>query len=191
MLSAPAAADTLHDCYQTADPRLEVIACETLLSAGGLDDGKLARVHTGHGVGLLNLGRIDESIAAHNAALALIPDFAIALGNRGSAYNAKGDYAAAIADLDRAISLDPKRAGFYNSRAWALYKRGDFDKALSDADAALKLAPGKSGILDTRAHIQEALGETGLAIADYRAVLAADPNAAEAIAGLARLGAGP
>ena len=191
LLASPAAADTLHDCYQTADAQLEVTACETLLAAGGLDAAKLAHVHTGHGVGLANLGRIDEAIAEHTQALALVPDFAIALGNRASAWNAKGDFAAAIADLDQAIRLDTNRSGFYNSRAWALYKLGEFDKALVDAEGALKLSPGKPGILDTRAHIFEALGQRDRAIADYRKVLAADPGAAEAAAGLVRLGAGP
>jgi tetratricopeptide (TPR) repeat protein len=52
----------------------------------------------------------DEAIAACSRLLALDPKNAAAYNNRGWAYDGKGDYDRAIADLDQAIWLDPKNA---------------------------------------------------------------------------------
>src|SRR5258705_13242012 len=52
---------------------------------------------------------------------------AINYGNRGLAYNTKGDPDRAIADFNQAISLNPKSATFYNNRGIAYRNKADLD----------------------------------------------------------------
>ena len=57
-----------------------------------------------------------------------IPKDAVTLNNRGFAYQSKGDYDRAIADLNEAIRLDPKLALAYNRRGLAYHHMGDYDR---------------------------------------------------------------
>lgn len=64
----------------------------------------------GRGIVLRNLGRIDEALDSFNQAIALMPDFAEALQNRGDMHwSERQDYDAAVADLERALALAPDR----------------------------------------------------------------------------------
>ena len=72
----------------------------------------------------------------------------VAFINRGGAYQAKGDFDRAIADLDKALQLDPKSALALSDRASIYRARGDLDRTIADYDAviaaleaALKLNP--------------------------------------------------
>ena len=186
-----AQAGTLEDCYQTADPALQVGACTSLIEGGALQGLALAKVYTGRGVGYGNLGDAVRARADHDRAIAIAPDFALALSNRASLAMSGGDFEAAIPDLDRAIALDPKSFRALNGRAWAKYKLGRAADGLGDIEAALALKPGLAALLDTKGHILEALGRRDEAITAYRSALAADPGLAGSKEGLQRLGAAP
>lgn len=191
LTAPPALADTFADCWQTADPDLELAACTKLIDGGGLDPTTLAKAHTGRGVALAKLGRFEEAIAQHSRALELVPGFALAHANRGSAFSLKGEHARAIEDFTAAIGFDARRLRAWNGRAWALFKLGRLEEALADVEQALTLKPTDPASLDTKGHVLEALGRKEEAIAAYRAALAGAPGLAESLAGLARLGATP
>ena len=66
---------------------------------------------------------------------------AIALNNRGNAYQTNKDFGRAIADYDAALRLDPNLAHTYLNRALALKGEGEYARALADANKALELSP--------------------------------------------------
>jgi tetratricopeptide (TPR) repeat protein len=65
----------------------------------------------------------------------------VAFINRGGAYQAKGDFDQAIADLDKALQLDPKSALALSDRASIYRARGDLDRTIADYDAAIVAQP--------------------------------------------------
>ena len=72
------------------------------------------------------------------------------MNNRGVAYQKKGEYDLAIADLDEAIRLDPAYAESLANRAETYLKKAMFDRAAQDFDAAIKLTPDLVGIWNGR-----------------------------------------
>ena len=96
---------------------------------------------------------------------------AAAYYNRGNAYAAKGDQAAAIADYDEAIKLEPKNAFAFNNRGTAHSEKGESDAAIADFSEALKHNARYASAYFNRANAYAAKGEAERAIADYGAAL--------------------
>jgi tetratricopeptide (TPR) repeat protein len=71
----------------------------------------------------------------------LTPDGAEVYFYRGYAYEARGNYEAAIADYTTAIGLKPDDAYAYHNRGNAYYKTGDYGRAYADWDQVLRLNP--------------------------------------------------
>jgi lipoprotein NlpI len=94
--------------------------------------------------------------------------------NRGNAYAAKGDSAAAIADYDEALKLEPKNARALTNRGTAHGEKGDSEAALADFDAAIKTDPRLGSAYFNRANALAAKGETDRAVADYTAAIRYD-----------------
>ncbi|HEX5778020.1 MAG TPA: tetratricopeptide repeat protein, partial [Xanthobacteraceae bacterium] len=91
--------------------KLQDIARE-LRVCGGLDgDPPEARIRS--------CSAIIDSLAATQRARA------IALNNRGNAYNAQGDHRRAIEDYDASVARDPDYASAFNNRGVAHQKLGD------------------------------------------------------------------
>jgi tetratricopeptide (TPR) repeat protein len=110
---------------------------------------------------------------------------AIALNNRGNAYQMNKDYARAIADYDAALRLDASLARTYLNRALAHKNEGEYDRALADANKSMELAPGDAVALRGRGDIyvargKKAQGDFDAAIADYTEAIRLDPRDATA-----------
>ncbi len=88
------------------------------------------------------------------------------LARRGAASLARGDLAAALADLDRACAMEPGNAGFFVGRAQVHLKQLDFDPTLADLDTALRLDPAQSTARMQRGWMRMAHGEPQGALAD-------------------------
>lgn len=82
------------------------------------------------------------ALADYGQALTLLPNYSLALDNRGALLLKRGDFAQAIADFDAALRVDPKDARALYQRGVA--KRGSGDASGGDADiaAAEALNPG-------------------------------------------------
>ena len=65
----------------------------------------------------------------------------MAVGEPGEAYRLQGDYARALADLDRAIELNPKYDWAFAQRGVTYRLQGDYVRALADFDRAIELDP--------------------------------------------------
>ncbi|MDO9058207.1 MAG: tetratricopeptide repeat protein, partial [Bradyrhizobium sp.] len=89
-------------------------------------------------------GDFDRGIAVLNEAAAILPRDPAVYNQRANMYRDKGDYAAALADINRSIALinnDPYRASAYNNRALIWKTMGEYEKAAVDFSVAIKLTP--------------------------------------------------
>lgn len=95
---------------------------------------------------LRGLGRLDEAVAACDAALALSPDHAPAHHNRGNALLDLDRPAEAAAAHERAVALDRKNAESLYGLGNALRELHRFDAAMDCYEKALEIAPGRADI---------------------------------------------
>ncbi|MGE0768898.1 MAG: tetratricopeptide repeat protein [Hyphomicrobiaceae bacterium] len=183
--------DNWRTCREAADTNKES-ACAPVIQS---DDTTLRRAQALHLVGTAarKAGNYDKAIAEYTRSLALIPDDAQVLTDRGIAHFLKGGpeaRRAAMQDYSRAIGTDPSHAEALNNRAWSLFQEGRTTEALADANKSIEVAPTNGYAYDTRGQILEALGRKEDAIRDFEQALRIDPTQETSRSGLARLKAG-
>jgi tetratricopeptide (TPR) repeat protein len=79
----------------------------------------------------------------------------------------RGDFAGAIAELDKAVALKPDFAQAYHQRAGAKMLSRDFDGALADANKVIELDPNFKPAYQTRAMARFHTGDLDGALEDY------------------------
>lgn len=99
----------------------------------------------------------------------------------------QGDYARAIADLDRALALYPEYAEGYCTRAGCLLKENKLDAALGDIERAIALKADYPDSYQRRAEIRIRKGEDDKALADLAKAIGLKPDYADAYATRGRL----
>ncbi len=87
----------------------------------------------------------------------------------------QGNYAVAIALLNRLIALRPDSASDYNNRGLMYFRNNQITEALADLSQALKLDPKLDSAYNNRANCYAALGELDKAVADYDLALDLNP----------------
>jgi tetratricopeptide (TPR) repeat protein len=112
------------------------------------------------------------SQTAHNGA--------IALANRGMAYQNKGDLDRAITDFSEAIRIDPEFPNWHYARAIQYGNKGDLDRAIADFSEAIRLRPNTAAYLNERGRAYEKIGDLAKALIDFRTALSLDPNVPDA-----------
>jgi tetratricopeptide (TPR) repeat protein len=130
----------------------------TLCAAAALLVATAVQPATADDASMCISGTGDEEIAACSRLLALDPK-PFAYNNRGNAYNQKGEYDRAIADLDQAIRLDPKLTGAYANRGVAYEAKNDPDHAIADYDQALTLNPSLARARQSLQRVQALLAK--------------------------------
>ncbi len=87
----------------------------------------------------------------------------------------QGEYAVAIALLDRLISLYPENAADYNNRGLMYFRNNQIIEALCDLSQALEINPRLDSAYNNRANCYAAQGALAEAIADYDVALDLNP----------------
>lgn len=88
---------------------------------------------------LLNMGRVDDAIAAYRQAVARGPDVSGAHYDLGNGYLAAGQPEKALAEFEIAVRLDSTSAVNHNDRGVALEQLGRFDEAAEAYGRAVAL----------------------------------------------------
>ncbi len=91
-------------------------------------------------IACMNLGRLEEALAHAGRAVAQSPG-TTALAARGTVHRARGDFAAALADLDAALALDPQFASGHYNRARCLVQMGRLPEAERAVGSVLRANP--------------------------------------------------
>jgi tetratricopeptide (TPR) repeat protein len=84
----------------------------------------------------------DAAIVEFQAALALDPDFGLALNEMAFAQVRKGDYAGAQVSLERYVAVAPNEFNPLDSLGLILFLRGRYDEAIDKYEKARTLNPG-------------------------------------------------
>ncbi len=103
-------------------------------------------------------------------------DVYIGYYNRADAYEKAGDFAKALADLDKVIEIKPKFARGYLARGLVQDDLGATDKALADLDRAIVLKPDDAGIYVHRATVLRGKRDFEGALADLKKAADLDPK---------------
>lgn len=101
---------------------------------------------------------------------ARMPHDASGFARRGAALASRGEFTAALADLDRACKLAPSEAEYFYLRGGVRRRAGQPAEALRDFDQAVALRPDYVQALMARAQLRDSRGDGAGALADARAV---------------------
>jgi tetratricopeptide (TPR) repeat protein len=113
------------------------------------------------------------------------PSHALAYTIRGTAHRKSGEYAKAIADLDRAIELNPKLADAYTQRAYAYNQRKldvSSQQILDDLNRSIELDSSSALAYILRGTARKALNDHDAAICDFNHALHLNPRSSTALA---------
>jgi tetratricopeptide (TPR) repeat protein len=120
----------------------------------------------------------DEAIAACTRLIATRRGLAIAYRFRGLAYNYRGDFNLAVADLNEAIRLGVRYSAVYNDRGWAYAELGDYDLAIVDLNEAIRLDPKNFFAYGNRGWAFSSKGDYDRAIPDLTESIRLNPRSA-------------
>ena len=105
---------------------------------------------------------------------------AAGFARRGAASDARQDYGAALADLDRACELAPTESSYFYQRGLVHWHKGQQDLALADLDRAIELKNDNIEALVARAQVRIERGARKAAVsADLDAAARALPKEAD------------
>jgi tetratricopeptide (TPR) repeat protein len=125
--------------------------------------------------------RLDEALVSYDRALALWPDHAEALRNRGATLHKLKRFDEALASYDRALAVRPDYADALYNRGITLQELKRFDEALASYDRALAVRPDYAGALNNRGNVLRELKRFDEALASYDRALALQPDHAGAL----------
>jgi tetratricopeptide (TPR) repeat protein len=99
-----------------------------------------------------------------------------------------GDFAGAVADLDKLIAMKPEDGESYQRRAeLRMTSRADMADVLADLDQAIVHGVKQEKVYRLRGFIRSSRGDLDGAIADYQSAMGLDPRYASAYQGLASI----
>jgi len=127
------------------------------------------------------------ALSLHNWCDVKLPSYARDYFFRALACCEKGQFAAALADIDRSVALDPGDASALQQRGIILLSLERHDDARTAFEQALAHAPEDASLWNNLGAALDALGRTNAALASYRRSLACQPPSANACLGAALL----
>jgi len=135
-LPAPARADAAADCF-SEDLERRIQGCTELIDRRD-QSIDLSYAYAMRGLAFSIKGQYDTAVRDYDSAIALKPDFAIALNNRAWAYFRWGKAVAALPDVEKSLQLNPNSPHAFDTRAHIRHALGDPEGALSDYYSALR-----------------------------------------------------
>jgi tetratricopeptide (TPR) repeat protein len=153
-------------------------ACTALVSSGRRNDRRLTWYYDRRSWLYCEEKRYALALSDIEHVLALEPDNAMALYERGLYRLRLGRFEPAVRDLDAALKLNPGDPLFLETRGEARMDAGDLTGALADLNDAIAREPPDGRLLKMRGDVYRFLGDYARAIADYdqaHLLLPADP----------------
>ena len=122
--------------------------------------------------------QLEAALQGLNEAVALFPDNAITLAQRGVVYWLMKRYEDAWADFDCAIALDEKMTQVIANRGWANQSLKRYEEALADFDRAIALDEKYAWAFAQRGVTYQSLKRYEEALADFDRAIALDEKIA-------------
>lgn len=150
-----------------------------------------AQSHNLRGQALARSGKAEQALAEFDQAIAIDPNNADALYNRGLLYQGNRQYQFAIDDFTAASGLTPQRAEPLLGRAISYLALDKVREAAADLDEAAQADSQNAQIWVTRGLAYERLGDKTKAAASYGRAVALRPRDEAAQNGFSRVGGKP
>jgi len=125
-------------------------------------------------------GKSDSALASYNRALALQPNHADTLSNRGNLLTGLRRFDEALASYNRALAAKPNHTGALNNRGVTLHAMGRHGEALESFERAIALQANYVDALCNRGNSLNALRRFDEALASYDCAIALRPDLIEA-----------
>ncbi|MGI9425571.1 MAG: tetratricopeptide repeat protein [Hyphomicrobiaceae bacterium] len=140
MSASVALADALskHDCFAN-DAMMRIRGCTELLERKSLDPVTKSTALATRALGLSVIGRYLDAIRDYDRALAILPNYPVALNNRAWALFKLGRIAEAEPDVEKSLKLDPTSPHALDTRAHVRQHQGRTKAALTDYQRAMRL----------------------------------------------------
>ncbi|MFL6601714.1 MAG: tetratricopeptide repeat protein, partial [Steroidobacteraceae bacterium] len=135
----------------------------------------------------LNNREYERAIVELDKALQLNPKAAMALADRGMAYQWKGDIDRAKADFDAAFEIDPRNEVVPRGRGVLAMREWHYAEAIEEFTKSLDLHVDSVFTLTRRAEAYKASGDLEHAIADAEAAVRLDPLSVHPLVFLAEI----
>lgn len=178
-----AAWDFLRAQELSVEPRFEAHRFKSGKTKGAAEQYK-------QGLRQQDAGDLAGAIAAFTRAIELDPELAEAYNDRGVAYLAKKDYAAAISDFSASIALAPTTAAYNNRGSLQIYFK-KFAEAIADFSESIKMTPSADAHA-SRGYAYFQTNQAEQALADFQDAIKLNPKfgRAHAMRGLLLLAKG-
>jgi tetratricopeptide (TPR) repeat protein len=128
------------------------------------------------GLGLANLGRLEDAIASWDKALKIEPNDHSAWYNRGLAQFYLTRFQEAIASYDKALEIKPDKYQTWSNRGAALDSLGCLDEALNSYDKALEIKLDFHQAWNNRGNVLLKLERLDEALTSYEKALEFQPK---------------
>lgn len=134
----PARAETALDCFgENRD--LWIAGCTAMIESGSLEPEQLSRAYAMRALGFSLRAQYDRAIGDYDAAIQIVPDFAVALNNRAWAYFRSGRGSQGLADVEKSLQINPMSEHTWDTRAHIRQVMGDSAGAMADYEKAAEI----------------------------------------------------
>jgi len=159
-------------------------------AAASAADRRAAEELASEGWGLWRQRKLREAEEKFQQAVAKDPANANAWNGLGWAQFNQGKPANARRAFEKAVALEPRHAAALNGLGWIAKNAGDVDQAIQHWTAAVEFVPTATASLSGLTEVYMQRGEYEQAVKYYRMWLNAEPDNADAQAGLKKAQAG-
>jgi predicted O-linked N-acetylglucosamine transferase (SPINDLY family) len=125
---------------------------------------------------LAGVGQFEQARADYDALLAIAPNHADALADRGNLLATLGRRAEALASFDKALAVNPANVNALSNRGKLLNEEGRHAEALVMYDRALSVDPRHVASLNNRGNLLIELQRENQALASFDRALAIQPG---------------
>lgn len=135
-LAGPARAEVATDCFSEDNER-RYAGCSAIIDSPGSSDQDKAYAYSMRALSLSLKQLYGEAIRDYDAAIAINPNFAVALNNRAWAYHKWGRAAEGLPDVERSLRINPLSEHTWDTRAHIRQAMGEHSAAFSDYQQAM------------------------------------------------------
>jgi tetratricopeptide (TPR) repeat protein len=133
----PLLAQSALDCFGEDNDR-RIAGCTDIITAPGSTPDDISAAYAMRALGYSLKGLYDLALPDYDRALAINPDFAIALNNRAWALFKAGRSREGLPDVEKSLALSPASPHAFDTRAHIRQSLGNPNGALADYEMAMR-----------------------------------------------------
>ena len=136
VLACAARAEVATDCFSEDNER-RYAGCTAIIESPGVSDMERSHAYSMRALSLSLKQQYERSIQDYDRAIALNPNFAVALNNRAWAYYKWGRGAEGLADVEQSLRLNPMSEHTWDTRGHIRQLLGNHGGAFTDYQQAM------------------------------------------------------